>query len=206
MPRDIETTADLLIGQWEGSPKIRGLAEIFRDMMVEDVIPALEEIRLMRQIESAAGVHLDYLGRRLGVERPASTDPAQDLRFGFDAAGQGFDQVPFSGDTSNDAVFPLPDGVYRRFLRGRAIALLSDGTFQTLVRSVRAIDGGAAVQDRRDMTVRVVTSRQSLIELADASGCLARNAGVLLTFAQRGRFGFDEAGVPFDQGPFSTET
>ena len=53
------------------------------------------------------------------------------------------------------------------------------------------------------MTVRVVTSRRRLLELADSIGALPRTAGVLIIYADRGRFGFDQAGVPFDQGAFT---
>ena len=203
MPGELQSGADLLIGQWEASPRLRALIETYHDIMADDVLPAIETLRLMRLIESSEGVHLDYLGRRLGVERPATADPAQDPRFGFDDAGRAFDQVPFAGDSENDALFPLPDVTFQRFLRARAIALLSDGTTTALIQSIKAIDPGAAVQDRRDMTVRIVTERSVLLELADSIGCLARNAGVGLVYADRGRFGFEDAGVPFDQGPYA---
>ena len=146
---------------------------------------------------------LDYLGTRLGIERPATTDPAQDDRFGFDMAGSPFDQAPFRGDVANDAVYPLPDALYRRLVKARAIMVLGDGTIYTFSRAVREIDESAAVQDQRNMTVRVVTSRRRLLELADTIGALPRTAGVLIIYADRGRFGFDQAGVPFDQGAFT---
>ena len=205
MARDLQTTLDLLIGQWQGSPKLRSMVTIYRDVIVEDVLPALDKVQLQRQIATAEGVHLDAIGRRLGLARPSTQDRAQDARFGFDQAGPAFDQVPFAGDAANDAVFPLPDAAFRRLLYARAITLLSDGTIAALAESVRAIDPGADIQDRRDMTVRIVTSQRSLVELADQSHALARNAGVQLIYAERGRFGFDDAGVGFDQGPYATE-
>ena len=203
MPGTLQSDLDLLIGQWQGSEKLGALIQVYRDIVVEDIIPAFETLRDMRKIESAVGVHLEYLGRRLGVGRPSTTDPSQDSRFGFDAAGTSFDQAPFRGARANDAVYPLPDAVYRQFLRARAITLLSDGSIEALKASVHAIDPGAAVQDRRNMTVRVVTDRRAFLELADDHDCLARNAGVELDFADRGRFGFDDAGVGFDRGPFT---
>ena len=203
MPGTLQSDLDLLIGQWQGSEKLGALIQVYRDIVVEDIIPAFETLRDMRKIESAVGVHLEYLGRRLGVGRPSTTDPSQDSRFGFDDAGTGFDQAPFRGARANDAVYPLPDAVYRQFLRARAITLLSDGSIEALKASIHAIDPGAAVQDRRNMTVRVVTDRRAFLELADDRDCLARNAGVELDFADRGRFGFDDAGVGFDRGPFT---
>ena len=110
MPRaDIDSTVDgLIVGQWLGSPRLQALAQIFRDLAVEEILPALQTLRAMRQIETAKGTHLDDLGRRLGVNRPATRDRAQDPRLGFDAAGEAFDIVPFAGDESNDAVFQCP--------------------------------------------------------------------------------------------------
>ena len=101
--------------------------------------PRLTDSNSCVQIDTAEGVWLDYLGTRLGLKRPATTDPALDDRFGFDMAGLGFDQAPFRGDAANDAVYPLPDAVYRKLLRARAILLLGDGTIQTFSQS-RASD------------------------------------------------------------------
>ena len=190
MPETLQSSTELLIGQWDGAPKLRALVQVTKDLLDEDVLPALKVLRLMRLIGSAEGVHLDNLGRRLGVGRPSTTDPAQDDRWGFDLDGTGFNQAPFRGDAANDAVFPLPDAIYRNFLRARVFALISDGTIVAFTRAVHAIDTGASVQDQRSMTIRIVTALRSQIELADQIGCLARNAGIGLIFADRGRFGF----------------
>ena len=99
----------------------------------------------------------------------------------------------------------MPDSIFRRVLRARSISLLSDGSLAALSASVRALDAGASVQDRRDMSVRIVTEQQPLLEQADAIQALARNAGVELSYAQRDRFGFDEAGDAFEQSPFATD-
>ena len=85
----------------------------------------------------------------------------------------------------------------------RGVAVLGDGTFATYAKAVQLIDPTASVFDNRDMTLRVVTSRRVFVELADSLGALPRTAGVMVRYADRGRFGFDLAGVPFDQGPFA---
>ena len=198
----IEATSDLLIGQWVDSPRLRAAIDAVLDAVCDGVIESFERLDLMRQIDSAEGVWLDYIGIRLGYSRPSTVDPASDQRFGFDSAGVGFDQGPFRGDVANDASFPLADEIYRDFLQARAVLVLGDGTYQTFAKAVRQIDPAAAIQDRRDMTVRIVTGRRAHLELADQTGALPRNAGVLLIYAETGRFGFDSAGVGFDQGPF----
>ena len=202
MPQ-LETTSDLLVGQWQDSPRLRAAVDAPLDTIREDVLPAFEQLRLMRDIATAEGVWLDYLGVRVGLRRPSTTDPSADTRFGFAIAGVGFDQEPFRGSSANDAIYPLPDSLFRRFVKSRALLVLGDGTSQTFAKAVREIDPGAAVQDRRDMSLRVVTGLRVFLELADASDALPRTAGVELIYVDRGRFGFDLAGEPFDQGNWS---
>ena len=205
MAAPLIASSELVVGQWTESPRLRALIDVVTDVIKEDIMTALETLERMRRIETAEGVWLDYLGLRFGLERPATSDPAMDNRFGFEGSAQavGFDQAPLRGDAANDAVYPLPDIIYRRFVRARSILILGDGTSQTFAKAVKAIDPGAAVQDQRNMTIRIVTIRRAFLELADEIGALPRTAGVFLNFVDRGRFGFDLAGVPFDQGPYS---
>ena len=198
----LEASTDLLVGFWSGSPRLRGSIDAMLDPLRDDVLPALDQLQLMRAIDDAEGVWLDYLGVRYGLRRPSTTDPAADTRFGFDDAGAGFDQQPFRGDRANDSVYPLPDALYRKLVKARAILDLADGTPQTFARAVRAIDPAAIVRDNRDMTVTVRTNEQPLIELADAAGALPRTAGVRIIYQATDAFGFDQAGVGFDQAPF----
>ena len=201
----IITTSELVIGQWAGSPKLRALIDIGVDPLRTNVVTALERLKLMRSVETAEGVWLDYIGLRVGLRRPVTADPAADERFGFEGPSQsrGFDLAPFKGDVANDAVYPLNDGLFRKFIKARALLVLGDGTFATFAKAVKLIDPGASVQDKRNMTVRVVTSIRSFLELADSNGALPRTAGVMIEYADRGRFGFDNAGVSFDQGAFT---
>ena len=96
----------------------------------------------------------------------------------------------------------LPDALFRKLVKARAILDLADGTPQTFAKAVRAIDPAAIVRDNRDMTVTIRTNEQPLIELADAAGALPRTAGVLVIYQATDAFGFDQAGVGFDQAPF----
>lgn len=201
----LETTSDLIIGQWDDSPKLRAAIDAPVNALRDDVLPAFDRLDLMRQIDKAEGVWLDYLGRRLGLRRPATTDPAADTRFGFDDAGVPFDLRPFEGDAANAAVYPLPDSIYRRLIKSRAVLVLGDGTVQTFAKAVRQIDPGATVTDQRNMTVRVVTEVRGFLELADNVGALPRSAGVQIVYADRQRFGYDEAGQPFDIGALTPD-
>ena len=193
---------NILLSQWRASPRMRALIDLIASDR-DTALTALDFIRRMGNVNTAEGIWLDYIAARVGIQRPATTDPAVDERFGFDQAGTGFDQAPYRGVAANDAVYPLPDALFRRLVRARIVLLLGDGTIATFTRAAREIDPTASVQDNRDMTVRVVTSNQPLMELADTSGALPRTAGVRIRYADRGRFGYDLAGVGFDQGPYT---
>ena len=195
----------VLLGQWQASPRIRTIIEDVIMRNRGDALDAVAEILRMLDIDHAVGVWLDYLGKWLGLERPSTTDPTMDRRFGFNDAGAPFDQAPFRGDAENDAVYPLPDEIFRRMVKARAYLVLGDGTVQTFTRAVMELDPFAVVQDTREMNVRIVTDRQDQIEMADMIGALPRTAGVGITYVARNRFGFDDAGVGFGQGPFSRE-
>ena len=211
MAQTLATTVDLLIGQWLASPRLRAHPQIFIDIINQEICPALDKLQEQLSIDTAVGVWLDYIGVRMGLPRPATSDPAQDVRFGFAGPTQarGFDLAPFKGDAVNDAVYPLPDAVYRKFIKSRAILVLSDGTAQTFGKAVREIDPGANVQDQRNMVIRVVTDavQRPFLELADLVGALPRSAGVLIEYASRGTFGMsddpdsdEQSGVGFDSG------
>ena len=196
----LEATTDLVIGQWFDSPRLRATIDAPLAVAREGVLPAFEQITLMRDLGTAKGVWLDFLGVRVGLRRPTQRDPSMDDRFGFDMAGEPFDQEPFRGDAASDAVYPLNDDMFRRFIKARAILDLGDGTIQTFGKAVRTIDPGASVEDRRNMTVRVATILRAFLELADEAGALPRTAGVRIIYADRQRFGFDRAGQPMDVG------
>ena len=197
----LRASSDLLVGQWAHSPHVVAIVDAYVQQ-AQQIRDSVDGLAIGRTLDRAKGVWLDWIGDRAGLRRPYTTSPAFDPRWGFDDAGKGFDQVPFRGDTSNDATFPLPDATYLRLLKARMVTIRSDGTFRSLERALLFVDPGASVQDSRNMSVRVVTSQRSLIALADRVGAIPRPAGVDLVFADRGRFGFDEAGVGYDQGAF----
>ena len=211
---ELLANSELVVGEWIGSPELRAAIDALTDTIREDVLPSFDTLEVMRRVDDADGVWLDFLGVRVGIRRPSTTDPSLDTRFGFVAAdgttqaGVGFDQRPFRGPAANDAIYPLPDVIYRRMVKARGLLDLGDGTIQTFGKAVRYIDPSAAVQDRRNMVVRIVTALRPFIELADEIGALPRTGGVDLIYADRGRFGFAAAddtsrsGVGFDQGAF----
>ena len=179
--------SDILLDQWLESPRLSGIVTRVLQPIIDDAVAAKERIELMQDIDEAEGIWLDILGIRAGIRRPSTIDATLDTRFGFDVAGVGFDQLPFRGAVANDAVYPLPDAVYRLFVKARAIMVVGDGTVQTFAEAVRVIDPDAAVVDNRDMTVTVTvtvtTGLRPTLELADGIGALPRTAGVMVVYA-----------------------
>lgn len=203
MPTSAST--DLLIAQWRNADNLKALIDLFLSESADSIEAALTALRRMGQIDEAEGVWLDRLGARLGIARPYTSVGADDPRLGFQGATDavGFDQAPFAGDQANDAVYPLPDVVFRRLIKARAVTVLGDGTFQALVIAARLIDTTASLIDNLDMSIEIVTSERWQFQIADRIGALPRSAGVMIMYRDRQRFGFDDAGLPFDQGYFA---
>ena len=202
-PRTLDATTTLLISQWLNSQKLRSLVQNSVDRG-NDIIAAFEHAQIMKDIDEAEGVWLDYIGGRMGVRRPAVTSPADDLRFGFEGPVQSrpFGTAPFRGSSENAAIFPLNDSVFRRMLKARGITLLSRGSPTEFTTAVLLVSSSAVVTDNRDMTITIRTDDFEDLTLADELGCLPRPAGVRIIYETLTAFGFKGAGVGFDQGPF----
>lgn len=198
----ITASHDLLIGQWRNAVHLQAFLDLFIRVANEELIDPAARLAVMRRIETAEGVWLDYLGKRMGVERPWAQQAAIDPRFGFDDAGFGFDLYPFEGGAENAQTFPLGDVPYRRFLKARGVTLVARGTFPEFMRACKHIDPASIIRDNYDMSVTVSTAVAWQFQLADKAGCLPRTAGVRIDYLDTRKFGFDAAGVPFDQGPF----
>ena len=175
--------ADLMLDQWRETTRLRGIVTDIIQPIQDDALAAAARLELMQDVDEAVGVWLDRIGKKVGIIRPEITDPALDPRFGFDQAGRGFDQVPFRGAMANDAVFPMPDSVFRRLVKARAITVLGDGTAQTFRQAVLQVDPGATVVDNRNMTLTVTTTQQAILEVADSIGAMPRTAGVDVIYA-----------------------
>ena len=201
--RRLEARINLLISQWADSPLLQALPRLSVDRGNE-VLAALARLELMRTIDGAEGIWLDYIGSRLGCRRPAVTSPSDDPRFGFEGVTQArpFGVAPFRGMEENAAIFPLNDEVYRLILKARGITLVSHGTLPEFETAVHLVDPIAVIFDNRDMTVTVRTDDSRNLEIADDCDCLPRPGGVDIIYQSLTAFGFEGAGVGFDQGPF----
>ena len=181
----VTATTDLLIGQYRASENLKYVINVLIDELRLTAEGAVSELRLQGLIDDAEGVWLDYIAARLGLQRPYTTEGGADPRWGFDSAGEGFDLVPFRGEAFNDALFPLPDVIYRRMLKARTVALRSLGGIDDFRRALAHIDTNAQAVDNFDMSLTITAeeNRHWEIQLADRYRALPRPAGVSVTYA-----------------------
>ena len=196
----LKTTADLLITQWRNQPRMRAVTEIWLEVVQEELLDPLNKMREYMSLERAEGVWLERLGVRLGVKRPWTTRASTAPIFGFDQSGDGFDQgLMYDPDTVQPRA-PIADLLYRALLYARVVTLTTPGTFPSMEAALALVDPNARVEDNNDMSFNVHTGRRADIELAARAKCLPIPAGVQMIIVDRGAFGFDQAGVGFDQG------
>ena len=190
-----EATLALLIDQWSDKPNLRAIIQIWLDINKNHILDAIDDLKEMADVDTAEGVWLDYIGIRLGVNRP-SVDSATTLTeeailaFGFSSldgsmkSGVGFGQAPFDfskASTSQsflDDRTQLGDQSYRKLVKSRGWYVRSTGTLFFLRRSVQEIDPMGSVLDNRDMTVSIMTSLAELMRIAIEVECLPLPAAV----------------------------
>ena len=176
--------ADILLGQWQQSPRLRGVVVptcCNPSLPMRWRLPTKSSGCKTLTKRSAFGLIISACGWALnGRQRPIphwTRGSGSTLRARVSISIRSVETLPTT------QCIPLPDAIYRRFVKARAVTVLSDGTAATYVKAVRLIDPTATVVDNRDMTVTVTTALQDLLELADGIGALPRTAGVMVIYA-----------------------
>ena len=72
---ELLANSELVVGEWIGSPELRAAIDALTDTIREDVLPSFDTLEVMRRVDDADGVWLDFLGVRVGIRRPSTTDP-----------------------------------------------------------------------------------------------------------------------------------
>lgn len=209
--REIEdiftSSTDLLISQWAGADNLRSVVSSWLQMLIRQIDEPLDLLTDYSVTDRARGVWLDYIGGRLGLERPRAATAEIDF-FSFNRSSNelsvGFDQGPFWSTRGYEALVPIGDVLYRRLLRARGRSVRSFNAIPDFEAAAQEIDPGAEVTDNSDMTISVVTRNEDDMRLADEVGALPRPAGVRMILNPPGTFAFEGAdpGVGFDQGIF----
>lgn len=185
MSNVLDKTSTVLQSQYAASKRIGNLGKFF-----QKEIDATENIDLLKEevadMESAAGVFLDWWGERVGVTRYIKV---------------------------NGEYVRLDDDYYRFLLFYRARCNLSDSTCATMNRMLSQLTSERIfVVDYQDMTLQSIVIIGSISDLMatilQTYGLLNRPAGVMTNFIiiypDEQIFGFEGSELqPFDQGVFN---
>ena len=130
---DVLDNIRVVASQWneEDSPEFYRQLQEKLQLFNTTFIEPLEFAAMQNNLNSAEGVFLDYLGVRLGVQRPIIDDIASLDFIGFSAEDVGFDQGPFKTiDPLLGRNIGISDDYYRRILQGRVIYNFVDDTLK----------------------------------------------------------------------------
>ncbi len=185
MSNVLDKTSTVLQSQYAASKRIGNLGKFFQEK-----IDATSNIKLLKEevadMETAAGVFLDWWGERVGVTRYIKV---------------------------NGEYVRLDDDYYRFLLFYRARCNLSDSTCATMNRMLSQLTSERIfVVDYQDMTLQSIVIIGSISDLMatilQTYGLLNRPAGVMTNFIiiypDEQIFGFEGSELqPFDQGVFN---
>ena len=181
----LDDLLDLLISQYTGNAPINALLRGMYELIDTEMVQALKDLERMRNWDTAEGVWLNYIGRRLGMERP-SIDTVV-TRLGFDGGdGVGFNQAPFATATGFVPQVAVSDAVYLLCLKVWAGTILTSGTIPDMNAAVQRSFPNAYYTDGADSTIALATgasgaqqtTARNILTAADA---WPRPAGVGLT-------------------------
>ena len=181
----LDDLLDLLISQYTGNAPINALLRGMYELIDTEFVQALRDLERMRNWDTAEGVWLNYIGRRLGMERP-SIDTVV-TRLGFDGGdGVGFNQAPFATATGFVPQVAVSDAVYLLCLKVWAGTILTSGTIPDMNAAVQRSFPNAYYTDGADSTIALATgasgaqqtTARNILTAADA---WPRPAGVGLT-------------------------
>lgn len=118
------------LSQYADATRLNALLSAFIDIMQESVIDVLETINRGKNPDEAEGIFLDYIGTRLGFNRPRVEDNTREF-WGLEGTRENFgrplDQAPFwTADPTAVVYAPIQDDTFRSTLFARARKLHGD--------------------------------------------------------------------------------
>ena len=193
----LTTGMALLISQWTGNAQINALLRGMYGLIDTELVQALKDLERMRNWDTAEGVWLDYIGRRLGFTRP--TINVMVTRFGFSGGdGVGFNQAPFATATGFVPQVAVGDPIYLLCLKVWAGTILTSGCILDMNTAVRRSFPAAYYTDGMDSTIALVTGASGMQQTTahlwrhpDGSGRLAPVACAPDNFVSHFRRGAD---------------
>ena len=179
---DVRQFADLILPQYGFSTSLVTLIEALLLTLQTQLVGAIDSVESQLSIESAEGAWLDFIGTRIGLQRPHVSSTGVGY-FGFADDNVGFDQGPMwdLAAALRDRV-PVVDDQYRSLLRGRALSLRLGASVPDIeaVASATFTGGGYVEEGSGTITLKVTENRVGLRQLATDLEIIPRPAGVEL--------------------------
>ena len=157
MTVDVTEHHSLAIQQWQGATRFMALVRaLLRAVQDEHVAPLQTLDGPQSNLDTATGVFLDSVGRRLGFPRPYIASSGV-VWFGFRGGDDvGFDQAPFRSTLDELQVLtPLGDMEYRKLLQARRILVVGAGTLPDYEEALEAAGVTGTVIDGLDGTLTI---------------------------------------------------
>jgi len=204
---DVSGNSNLLEGKPRESTILKSLVDGINQIIQDDLVDGACAVETQTSILTATGIWLDRIGERVRLTRPKIA--TADFRwFGFDGAGNRFDQANFiPGETDPTGI---DDDSYRSLLIVRGSQLLTDCSIPSMTAIAKAAFGDSSNYiDNGDMSLDIIIGEDLadvvITQLSDA-GLITKPAGVRINSVQVSGdgevFGFDGNGFGFDQKNF----
>lgn len=201
LPKLVTNKLQLLIGQWENAPNLTALLRLIMEYYDEQVTDVINYLHCSLNIDDAEGVWLDFLASRLNLVRPTVLASRYQATFGFDSAGEGFNEARIRDVAALEPLLPIDDLLFRKLIKSRIIAMSSVPSLPSLRKAVDHFDTDAGIRDNEDMTVSIASPQHAEIQIAHDADTLPKPAGIVFIISSTDQFGFDDAGSGFNQGP-----
>lgn len=156
---DITSNGDLLITQYNASPKLHAIVDGLNAVVQTEQLNPLCLFEKGMALDYATGWLLDRIGHNHGLNRPV-VRLAAGKYFGFEQGGLNYDRAPFFFGIK-DRLLSLGDVAYRKLLRVWIMGLFYDGSTygltKILTEALRDIngEGGGYALDHENKKVTV---------------------------------------------------
>ncbi|MBS0959771.1 DUF2612 domain-containing protein [Acetobacter thailandicus] len=185
----MENVEKTILSQYANSPCIRTIIESYNQSLDPSRF-ITDWYNLVWSLDTAQGYGLDVWGRIVGISRIIKLSP--DLFLGFDEANdvteEAWNQAPFYAGASATTNYRATDNFYRKLIRIKAMANLTDFSILSLNEIIMTLadgEGDAWVQDNGDMTMTYMlnfTPTTEQLGLIQGLGGLPAPSGVSASY------------------------
>ncbi len=164
---DLPERLALLLPQYDASTRLQSLVREIIGVVDARIADPLRIIERAMNPDESEGVLLDWLGQRIGYDRPFVA--SGDARYlGFEGTrsqgGRPFNQAPYwTLESGIEQVEPVGDTTYRILLKGRARRLRGGADRQTIEAVIHIVFGYGYLDERTDPIKVVVRTSDDVL-------------------------------------------